>query len=184
MQNIILILTLWLIFSNSFKVVDLIDEHKWIEWKKWFIIKYFFAILTVISVYLTLKLDNNFIIHFSSIFLFWIIKNKMEFPSHVLIMFFNWILLWYFSNFSFNTISLIVIFLFLYLIIDYIIGNFKKNKIISYFFYKRLGRFYIIALFLSIYLNDYYIILHSAIWLLSMEIIRLLISKNIIKIKQ
>lgn len=183
MYNLFLILFYWFLFSNCFKIVDLIDEHGWIWGRKWFVIKYISAFLTILSIFFVVKFDNHFTIHFVSIFLFWILKNKMEYPSHVLIMFVGWIILGYFFEYTLENIIITFLILIGYMFSDYFIKSYKSINFIAFFFYKHLWRFYLMALFLSFYLWDYNIILHTMVWLLSMEIVRFLIRKRIIKIE-
>lgn len=183
LKIMVYIIVLWFIFWNAFKIVDLIDEHKWISWKLWFTLKYLFSTLVILSVYLTIKYDTNFLLHFVSIFLFWIFKNKMEYPSHVFIMFACWVLFWSLLNFTFYNLGIIGVVLCLYFLLDFIAKQYKNNISLNYILYKRLWRFYLISFFLSAYLWDYYIFLHTIIWLASMEWVRFMIKKWVIQVE-
>jgi hypothetical protein len=121
-------------------------------------------------------------LHFTSIFLFWIWKNKMEYPSHVFIIFICWILLWSLLDFTWYNLSIIGIVSCLYFLLDFLVRYYKNNPLLNFVLYKRLWRFYLVSLILSIYLGDYYIFLHTMIWLISMEWVRYMIKKWSIRV--
>lgn len=176
-----LILIYWFTFSTAFKIVDLIDEHGWLPWKKGFFIKYFAAILVICSIYGALSINPLFIYYFVPIFTFWILKNKMEYPSHVFIMFIGALLFgWYIKMASIIPIIGIT---FIYFTLEYIVKKFQKNKYVNTILYCSLWRYYIVPFFIGIYFNEMRIFIYVIPWLLSMLLIRKMIKKWIIQIE-
>ncbi len=179
MNEILIICLLWIGFSVITKWVDLIDEHKWITWKIGFITKYLFVFAANYIVFLSIWIDKNLIPYFFAVLLFWLLNNKLEYPSHVLFAFNTGILIGLYINNVYiisGTIGLIV-----YGCIEYLVKKYK-HSFIQKWLYKSLVRFLIVPLGLSIYFSDYNIILFVIPWIISIQIIRYLIGNGIIKI--
>ena len=169
------------IFSTAFKVVDLIDEHKWLPWKKGFFIKYISVIFVLYSIYGAVSISPLFIYYFVPIFIFWILKNKMEYPSHVLIMFIGALLFgWYIKM---TDIIPIIGITFIYFVLEYVVKKFQKNKYVDVILYRSLWRYYIVPFFIGIYFNDMRIFLYVIPGLLSMLLIRKMIKKRVIQVE-
>lgn len=179
MNEIITMVVLGIAFATLSKPIDLIDENGWIVGTLGFILKYIFVLLSSIAVYLTIEIDKTFVPYFLAIFLFWTLNNKFDYPSHVLYAFIPAILIGRYINVEYTVLALIC--LVIYGILEFIVKK-RSNKLIELLLYKSLARFLIVPLFLSIYFNNFNILLYTTCGLLSMHIVRYLIKKNIIKI--
>ena len=175
------ILVLGAAFGLTAKPVDLIDENKWITGKAGFVLKYFFGLLFSYVVFLSLEADRNLTPFFLSLFLFWILKGKFGYPSHVLFAFITALLLGPHVTREFTVMS--VAGLAAYGILDYVVRCFK-NKVVQIFLYRSLARFLIVPLGLSLYLDDLAPFLYTIPGLLSMHLVRYLIKIDVIRIRE
>lgn len=180
MNSILIVCFLWIGFSVMTKWVDLIDEHNWIKWKTWFILKYLFVFIATYIVYLSVITDKNLIPYFFAVLLFWLLNNKLEYPSHVLFCFNTGILIGSYINLNYILIGIVS--LIIYGGVEFVIKTYKY-PVIQIGLYKSLARFLIVPLGLSIYFSDYKIVIFVIPWLLSMHFVRYLIVKQIIKIE-
>lgn len=179
MNEIITILLFWFGFSVLAKPIDLIDENAWLWGKLGFFLKYFFVLVSTYFVFLTLHFDPNFTPHFLSLFLFWVLNGKFEYPSHVLFGFIPAIYIGQYINFEYTMLA--IVWLIVYGILEFLVKKYQ-HPIIQTGLYKSLARFLIVPFGLSVYFSDYNIILFVIPWLLSMQIVRYLIKKDVIKI--
>lgn len=169
-------------FSLTAKPIDLIDENKWIVGKVGFALKYFFVLLFSYIVFLSLEADRNLTPLFLALFLFWILRGKFGYPSHVLA--------WAFipgifigQHITPEYVVMGVGGLAVYGVLEYVIRHFK-NRVVQTLLYKSLGRFLIVPLGLSLYLDDYNLFLYVIPGLLSMHLVRYLIKKDVIRIRE
>lgn len=175
------ILVLGAAFSLTAKPVDLIDENKWITGKAGFVLKYFFVFLFSYVVFLSLETDRNLTPHFLSLFLFWILKGKFGYPSHVLFAFIPALLLGPHVTLEFSVMSAAG--LAVYGVLDDVVRRFK-SKVVQILLYRSLARFLIVPLGLSFYLDDFNPFLYTIPGLLLMHLVRYLIKKDVIRIRE
>lgn len=181
-MNNLHILLLGAAFSLTAKPIDLIDENKWIVGKIGFALKYFFVLLFSYIVFLSLEADRNLTPLFLALFLFWILNDKFSYPSHVLAWaFIPGILLGPHITKEYAAIGIAG--LAVYGVLEYVIRHFK-NRVVQILLYKSLGRFLIVPFGLSLYLDDYNLFLYVIPGLLSMHLVRYLIKKDIIRIRE
>lgn len=179
MSQTFVLIVLGITFAISYKIVDLIDEHNWINGKIGFILKYFFTLIVACSVYFSFELEKDLTPHLLSVMLFWILNNKFEYPSHVLAAFLSAIFIGKYLTIEYTVLALIG--LAIYWILEFIVKR-SSNKLIELLLYKSLARFLVVPLFLSVYFNNFNITIYTACGLLSMHVVRYLIKKEIIKI--
>ena len=70
-----------------------------------------------------------------------------------------------------------------YGVLEYVVRRFK-NRVVQTLLYKSLGRFLIVPLGMSLYLDDYNLFLYIIPGLPSMHLVRYLIKKDIIRIRE
>ncbi len=180
-MSVFYILLLGAAFSLSAKPIDLIDENKWIVGKAGFVLKYLFVFLFGYIVFLSLEANKNLTPYFLSLFLFWILRGKFGYPSHVLFAFIPGILIGQHLTREYALMG--VAGLAVYGMLEYVIRNFK-NKIIQTLLYKSLGRFLIVPLGFGFYLDDFNLFLYCIPGLLLMHLVRYLIKKDVICIRE
>lgn len=180
-MNNLHILLLGAAFSLTAKPIDLIDENKWIVGKVGFALKYFFALLFSCVVFLSLEADRNLTPLFLALFLFWILKGKFGYPSHVLVAFIPGILIGQHITQEYAVMGMGG--LAVYGMLEYVVRHFK-SRLVQTLLYKSLGRFLIVPLGMSLYLDDYNPILYIIPGLLLMHLVRYLIKKDIIRIRE
>ncbi len=147
LEEILLITFLWLIAWSFLTFMDRVDEHDLIIWRFKTPIAYIFAILTAISF---IWVINYFSFLYPFLFwlcIEWIIKNKLEYPSHVFFLFLIAIYFWYRFDLFFEYYLYIIIFL----LITFFIWNFLKNKLNKNSnFYNALYKSYFSKTFINI----------------------------------
>jgi hypothetical protein len=180
-MNDFYILLLGAAFSLTAKPIDLIDENKWIVGNVGFALKYFFVLLFSYVVFLSLEADRNLTPHFLALFLFWILRGKFGYPSHVLFAFIPGILIG--QHITQEYVVMGVGGLAVYGVLEYVVRHFK-NRVVQTLLYKSLGRFLIVPLGISLYLDDYNPLLYVIPGLLLMHLVRYLIRKDIIRIRE
>ena len=145
-------------------------------------LKYFFVLLFSYIVFLSLEADRNLTPLFLSLFLFWILNGKLDsYPSHVLVAFIPGIFLGQHITTEYAVLG--VAGLAVYGMLEYVIRHFK-NRVVQVLLYKSLGRFLIVPLGLSFYLNDHHLVLYVVPGLLSMHLVRYCIKKDVIRIRE
>ena len=180
-QTELQILALGAAFGLTAKPIDLIDENKWITGQVGFILKYFFVLLFSYVIFLSLKADPNLTPHFLSLFLFWVLKGKFGYPSHVLLAFITALLLGPHLTTGFAVLS--VAGLAVNGVLDHVVRHFK-SKAVQILLYKSLARFLVVPLGLSLYLDDYNPFFYTIPGLLLMHLVRYLIRKDVIHIRE
>lgn len=168
-------------FSLTAKTVDLIDENKWVTGKVGLALKYLFVLLFSYVVFLSLEADKNLAPYFLALFLFWILRGKFGYPSHVLIAFIPGILIGRYLTLNYTVLA--VCGLAVYGTLEYVIRHFK-NWAVQALLYKSLGRFLIFPIGLGFYLDDFNVVLYVVPGLISMHLVRFLIKQDIIRIRE
>lgn len=175
------LLLLGIAFTLAAKPIDLIDENKWIGGAIGFALKYGFVLLSGYVIFLSLAIDHNLTPHFLSLFLFWTLRGKFNYPSHVLFAFIPAMLIGHYLTTEYLVLGLAG--LTTYGILEYLIRRFS-GWFFQIFLYRSLARFLIVPSALSIYLDDLNILAQTFGGLLSTHVIRHLIRKDVIRIRE
>lgn len=168
-------------FGLSAKPIDLIDENKWIVGKTGFVLKYGFVLLSGYVVFLSLDADRNLTPYFLSLFLFWILRGKFGYPSHVLFAFIPAMLIG--RHLTGEYLALGIAGLAVYGALEYLIRRFK-GWIVQVLLYRSLARFLVVPFGLGLYLDDFNPLWYTIPGLLSMHVVRYLIRKDFICIRE
>lgn len=124
-ESILSILFFWLITWAFLTLMDRVDEHSLIIWKFQTPIAYIFGILTAIFFIFSIGFFSFLYPLIVGMCIEWIIKNKLEYPSHVLFLFVLTLYLGYRSDLLIQYVWYIG----LYLGISFLISYYLKSKV-------------------------------------------------------
>lgn len=176
-----IILLLGAAFSLSQKLMDFIDEHQWIVGKSGFALKYASVLLFGYVVHLSLAADAHLAPYFLSLFLFWILRGKIDYPSHVLFVFIPALLLGRCLTEEYLLLGLTG--LAVYGALEYVVRHFR-GWAVQVLLYKSLARFLMVPFGLGLYLDDFNPLVFTACGLLSMHAVRYLIRRDVIRLRE
>lgn len=125
LEEILLISFFGVISGIFLTFMDRVDEHNLITWKLKTPIAYIFAILTAISFIWGIHYFNFLYPFLFWLCIEWIIKNKLEYPSHVFFLFIITLYFWY----RFDLFLIYYIYIFIYLLLKFFISTYIKSKI-------------------------------------------------------
>lgn len=168
-------------FSLTQKLIDLIDEHRWIVGKAGFVLKYLFVLLFSYVVFLTLAADARLTPHFLALFLFWILRGKIDYPSHVLGAFIPALLIG--PHLTAEYLLLGLAGLAGYGALEYVVRR-CRGWVVQVLLYKSLARFLVVPFGFGLYFNDFNPLVFTACGLLSMHGMRYLIRKDVIRLRE
>lgn len=156
------ILLLWFISGVFLTLMDRVDEHNLVIGRYQAPIAYIFGILTALSFIVSIDFYNFLYPLIVGMCIEWIIKNKIEYPSHVFSLF---VLALYFG-YRYDLLSQYIWYIGLYLAISFLISNYLKLKINKNSkFYKYFYTFYLSKFFtnisLAIILQEPFLIVFS-----------------------
>lgn len=167
-------------FSLSQKLMDLIDEHRWIPGKAGFALKYASVLLFGYVVHLSLTADAHLTPLFLALFLFWILRGKLDYPSHVLLVFIPALLIG--PRLTTEYVLLALAGLVAYGVLEYVVRRFR-GWAVQVLLYRSLARFLVVPFGLGLYLDDFNPLVYTASGLLSMHAVRYLIRKDVIRLR-
>jgi len=142
------------LFSTSAKVLDWIDEHGWLNET---FVRHVFSLTSIIvficTVWYWADISVALSYYFFSVFIYWIIRKKIDYPSHVLCISIGMFLIgsktWIHPTLIYS-ISLAS----LYFLFDFLLKKIRRYKIIDVLFFQSLWRFYLVPIIISIYFWD------------------------------
>ncbi|EKD44268.1 MAG: hypothetical protein ACD_71C00190G0002 [uncultured bacterium (gcode 4)] len=141
-ESILHIFFFWFISWVFLTLMDRVDEHNLIIWKFQTPLAYTFGILTAVSFVFSIDYFNFLYPLIVGMCIEWIIKNKLEYPSHV---FFLFVLALYFG-YRHDLLPQYVWYTGLYLGISFLISNYiksrtdKNSKFYRYFYTSYLSK--------------------------------------------
>jgi len=105
--------------------MDRVDEHGLIDWRLRTPIAYIFGILTALSFVFSIQYSPFLYPFFFGLCIEWIVKNKVEYPSHV----FSIFLITLYFGYRFDLFLNYSVYIFIYLLISFGISVFLKSRI-------------------------------------------------------
>lgn len=168
-------------FSVTQKLMDLIDEHKWIVGSAGFMLKYFSVLLSSYVIFLSLETDAHLTPYFLALFLFWILRGKIDYPSHVLFTFIPALFIG--QRLTGEYLMLGLVGLAVYGVLEYVVRR-CKGWVVQMLLYRSLARFLVVPFGLGLYLDDFNPLVYTVCGLLSIHVVRYLIRKNVIRLRE
>lgn len=168
MQNLLTIVIISIIFGVTQKLADATNEHNIILFKY---ANYYFGILFGLSGAYLAIMNDTFSVYFLVLVIYWLIKDKLDFPNHrfsgSIIMF----SLMFFSAIKIYVIESVVIFM-VFLLFDYLTGIYRRRN--TNLAFKLLDKFkiryLIISLMVGCWFNEYKITLSVSVTILTILI--------------
>lgn len=174
-------LLLGLAFSLAAKPIDLVDENKWIVGPAGFVLKYACVLLSGYVVFLSLEADRNLTPLFLALFLFWTLRGKFGYPSHVLFAFIPAVLIGRYLTGEYLLLGLAG--LAVYGVLEFAVRRYK-GWFVQMLLYRSLARFLVVPFGLGVYLADFTPLFYVIPGLLSMHAVRYLIRKDVIRLRE
>lgn len=137
MEHTLLLIFLWLCSGAFLTFMDRVDEHDLIVWKLKTPVAYIFAWFTAITFIFSI---HTFPFLYPLLFWMcfeWILKNKLEYPSHVFFLFLTTLYFWYRWDLFLDFWKYIILYLLLvFFIWDFLKSKINKNSKFYWYFYK------------------------------------------------
>lgn len=122
---VFLVFLSWLVSGIFLTLMDRVGEHNLIIWRFQTPIEYILGVLAAISFIWSINSFNFLYPLIVGMCIEWIVKNKLEYPSHV---FFLFVLTLYFGH-RYNLLTQYYIYIIIYLGISFIVSIWLKSKI-------------------------------------------------------
>ena len=124
-ESSLLILLFWFISGVFLTLMDRVDEHGLIVGKLRTPIAYVFGILTANAFVFSISFFHFLYPFIVGMCIEWIIKNKLEYPSHVFFLFLSTL----YFGYRYDLLSQYIWYIVLYLGISFFISTYLKSKI-------------------------------------------------------
>lgn len=147
MEEILYLLVFWIISWVWITFMDRIDEHNLIKHKYKSVLAYIFWIIWAIWFIFAMQINSILLPFIFVLCLEWILKNKLEFPSHIFMLFLITLYLWYKIELLLEMKNYIIWLWILILFFEILKHNLDKTGII----YKVIFKSYLSKIFIDLW---------------------------------